>query len=226
MFAAAARWTPDRRRDNMPRVLLDPVDFRRLFLFRHPELDAAHQNRAVGSGPAELSRRGRAQVLGWIQWLEDLPIAAVYSGPQPQCRAPALAIAKPRELEVIVDDRLRDQDMGEWQGLVWEELLQRDSEPVRTFFREFGEARATGGESLGEAVERVLAWWLATAPDALGKSLAVVLPGSVLSGFTAAMLGMRLSRSVSLNLPHGGVGVLDCYDNGVRVQCWNPGALV
>lgn len=206
-------------------VLLDPTDFRRLFLFRHPELAESHQNRAVGAGDAELSRRGRAQVLEWTQWLEDVELAAVYCSPQPQCRLPAVAIAQPRELEPIVEPRLRDQEMGAWQGQVWEELVQTDGDGVRTFFREFGEARATGGESLGEVVERALAWWLETAPGLVGKTAAVVLPGSVLSGFGAALLGLRLSRCVSLNLPHGGLGVLDCYDNGVRVQAWNPGAL-
>lgn len=206
-------------------MLLDPVDFRRLFLFRHPELSEAHQARAIGAGDAELSRRGRAQVLEWNQWLADLPVAAVHCSPQPQCLLPAQAIATPRQLEPVTDDQLRDQQMGEWQGQVWEELLAKDGERVRTFFREFGEARAPGGESLGEAVERVLAWWVALAPSALGKSIAVVLPGSVLSGFCAALLGLRLSRCMSLPLPHGGLAVLDCYDNGVRVQCWNPGAL-
>ena len=64
-----------------------------------------------------------------------------------------------------------------------------------------------------------------TAPHALAQSLVVVLPGSVLTGFAAAMLGMRLSRCVSLNLPHGGLGVLDAFQNGVRIATWNPGAL-
>jgi len=36
---------------------------------------------------------------------------------------------------------------------------------------------------------------------------------------------MRLSRSVSLNLPHGGLGVLDCFGNGARIATWNPTAL-
>jgi hypothetical protein len=36
---------------------------------------------------------------------------------------------------------------------------------------------------------------------------------------------MRLARCVSLNLPHGGLGVLDVYQNGVRVGCWNPAAI-
>ena len=45
------------------------------------------------------------------------------------------------------------------------------------------------------------------------------------AGFTAAMLGMRLSRCLSLALPPAGVGVLDVYANGVRVSAWNAGAL-
>jgi broad specificity phosphatase PhoE len=207
------------------RVLSEPVDFRRLYLFRHPELDLAHQNRAIGAGPAALSRRGRAQVLDWVAMLEDVELAAVHASPQPQCLEPALALAAARQQQPIGDERLRDQEMGSWQGQVWEDLLQQDGERVRAFFRDFGEVAATGGESLGQAVERVLAWWVATAPGAVGKSLAVVMPGSVLSGFGAALLGLRLSRCVSLNLPHGGLGVLDAYDNGVRIQCWNPGAL-
>ena len=35
-------------------VLSEPTDFRRLYLFRHPELDASHQGRAVGAGAAPL----------------------------------------------------------------------------------------------------------------------------------------------------------------------------
>jgi broad specificity phosphatase PhoE len=116
--------------------------------------------------------------------------------------------------------------MGRWQGREWAEIVREDDGMVRTFFAEFGEAKAPGGESLGEATERMLAWWADTAPSVLGKALAVVLPGSLLSGFAAAMLGMRLSRCVSLNLPHGGLGVLDVFGNGVRIACWNPSAVL
>lgn len=96
---------------------------------------------------------------------------------------------------------------------------------VRTFFAEFGDSKAPGGESLGDAVERMLGWWTETMPTVLGKSIAVVLPGSLLTGFAAAMLGMRLPRCVSLQLPHGGVGVLEVFQNGSRIACWNPDAV-
>jgi broad specificity phosphatase PhoE len=223
---AIARWIRTLRYSMITRVLLDPVDFRRLYLFRHPELEASYQGRAVGSGAAPLSRRGRAQVLDWVGWLENVTIDAVYSSPQSQCTESALAICKPRELVPIEDARLRDQEMGEWQGRPWEELLQQDGDAVRSFFTDFGDTKAKGGENLGESVERVLAWWVEVAPGAVGKSYAVVMPGSMIAGFVAALLGLRLSRSLSLNLPHGGLGIVDAYDNGVRLQSWNPGAVV
>lgn len=210
----------------MRRVTAEPNDFCRLWLFRHPELDAAHAERAVGAGPADLSRRGRAQVLRWLELLQPVAIASVFSSPQPQCLGPARALAEARGQDAVADERLRDQAMGRWQGRAWTDVMRDEDGAVRAFFTEFGDAMAPGGESLGQAVERLLSWWTSTMPGVAGKALAVVLPGSVLSGFAAAMLGMRLSRCLSLNLPHGGVGVLDVFQNGVRIAAWNPDAVL
>lgn len=206
-------------------VLAEPTDFCRLWLFRHPELDAAHSERAIGAGPADLSRRGRSQVLRWLEICKPLELAEVHASPQPQCQGPARALAEAHQREVLVDTRLRDQEMGRWQGRTWTEVMREEDGAVRTFFSEFGEAKAPGGESLGDSVERMLGWWTERRPAVLGKQLAVVISGSLLSGFAAAMLGMRLSRCVSLQLPHGGLGVLDVYQNAVRIACWNPGAV-
>ena len=206
-------------------VLPDPTDFCRLWLFRHPELDPEHAQRAVGDGPADLSRRGRAQVLRWLELLKPIAIAEVCSSPQPQCSGPARAIAESQQKEVVVEPRLRDQVMGRWQGRAWSDVMRDEDGAVRTFFSEFGDAKAPGGESLGDAVERMLGWWTERMPSLAGKSLAVVLPGSLLSGFAAAMLGMRLSRCLSLNLAYGGLGILDVFENGVRIAAWNPDGL-
>jgi alpha-ribazole phosphatase len=206
-------------------VLADPTDFCRLWLFRHPELDPEHAQRAIGDGPADLSRRGRAQVLRWLELLKPVAIEAVWSSPQPQCHGPARALAEAQQKEATAEPRLRDQQMGRWQGRAWPDVMRDEDGAVRTFFAEFGEAKAPGGESLGDAVERMLSWWTETMPKVAGKALVAVLPGSLLSGFAAAMLGMRLSRCLSLNVPHGGLGVLDVFQNGVRIATWNPDAL-
>jgi broad specificity phosphatase PhoE len=209
----------------MRRVLREPTDFCRLWLLRHPELDRHHGDLAIGAGAAELSRRGRAQVLRWLEILKPVEVAEVHTGPQPQTAGPARAIAESRQLEAVVDPRLRDQEMGRWQGRAWSEIMRDEDGSVRTFFAEFGEQQAPGGESLGDAVERMLAWWTELMPRGAGKSVVAVVPGSLLSGFAAAMLGMRLSRCLSLNLPYGGVGVLDVFQNGARLGGWNVDAL-
>lgn len=207
------------------RVLPDPTDFCRLWLFRHPELEAEHNQRAIGDGPADLGRRGRAQVLRWLELAKPLDLAEVWSSPQPQCLGPARALAEARQQEAHVEPRLRDQHMGRWQGRAWNDVMRDEDGAVRTFFAEFGDAKAPGGESLGDAVERMLLWWTERMPKVLGKSIVAVLPGSLLSGFAAAMLGMRLTRSVTVSLPMGGIGALDVFQNGSRVATWNPDAL-
>ena len=207
------------------RVLDDPSDFCRLWLLRHPELESAHSELAVGAGPADLSRRGRAQVLRWLEVFQPRELAMVASGPQPQCLDVARGLAEHKQLEVQEDPRLRDQEMGEWQGRSWADIMRDQESAVRSFFGDFGEAAAPGGETLGQAVERMLQWWTEVMPQIAGKEVVVVGPGSLLTGFAAAMLGMRLSRCLSLNLPYAGIGALDAFQNGVRVATWNADAL-
>jgi len=206
-------------------VLPEPTDFCRLWLLRHPELDSAHAECAIGDGPADLSRRGRAQVLHWLELLKPVELAAVFASPQPQCHGPARALAEARQLEALAESRLRDQAMGRWQSRAWRDVMRDEEAAVRTFFSEFGEARPPGGESLGDAVERALGWWADMRPQLRGKAAALVLPGSLIGGLVVAMLGLRLSRGVAFQLPHGGVGALDVFENGARVSCWNLGAL-
>lgn len=202
-------------------MLDDPTDFCRIWLCRHPELEAGASEVAIGAGPADLSRRGRAQILRWLALMKGVNIERVTCGPQPQCHDAARVLAESKQLQVVVDSRLRDQEMGQWQGRSWQEIMRDQDGAVRTFFSEFGDTAAPGGERLGDAVERMLQWWAETMPKVASKTVVVVGSGTILTGFAAAMLGMRLSRCLSLNLPFGGIGILDAFQNGVRIAAWN-----
>lgn len=206
-------------------MLAEVEDFSRLILIRHPELAPGHADVAVGGGEATVSRRGRERALRWVEELRAVEIDAVFCGDVAQCQEPATVLAEANALKVRPDPRLRDQGMGAWQGRKWAEIAQAEPDAVRDFFGQFGDVAAPGGEALGAAVERVLAWWAEIAPRALGQTVAVVMAGNLVSGFAAAMLGMRLSRAVCLPLPHGAMGVLDVFGNGARVATWNAGAL-
>ena len=143
----------------------------------------------------------------------------------PTRRPSAAGLARRKNLEVQIDARLGDQDMGDWQGREWQDLVAQDQNAVKVFFERFADSVPPGGESLGQAIERMLGWWTEAGAAAAGKALAVVSTGSMISGFATALLGMRLSRCLSLSLPHGGIGVLDLFKNGARLSGWNIDAL-
>ncbi|MDA0372536.1 MAG: histidine phosphatase family protein [Planctomycetota bacterium] len=206
-------------------MLPEVADFCRLYLFRHPELAPEDAARAIGSGPARLGRRGQQAVVDWLKLLGRVDVHGVYAPDRPQCEDPAAAVAAAKGLEVVADARLRDQALGDWEGKSWDDVAREDPDRVRDFFQDFGEIQAPGGESLGQAVERFLEWWQEARLGQAGRTLVVVTSGTMLTGFAAAMLGMRLSRAVSLNLPHAGLGVLDIFENGVRIGSWNPGGV-
>ena len=131
--------------DGHLRVLDAKMSFDNNAMFRHPELDAAHSERAIGAGPADLSRRGRAQVLRWLELLKGVEVASIYSSPQPQCHGPARAIGEAHQREAAAEPLLRDQEMGRWQGRTWTDVMRDEDSAVRTFFSEFGDAKAPGG---------------------------------------------------------------------------------
>jgi broad specificity phosphatase PhoE len=164
-------------------------------------------------------------VLAWLDVFGRKKLDSVFAADRAHCSEPAAAVALAKGLEVTTEERLRDQDLGSWQGRRWDDIAKDDPLRARDFFSEFGELTAPGGESLGDAIERMLSWWNSIAPLMAGRSLMVVTAGGMISGFAAAMLGMRLSRAPSLALPLGGIGILDIFQNGARVSAWNATAL-
>ena len=202
-------------------VLKDPTDFCRLILVRHPELAKEFHNRAVGSGDAELSRRGRTAAQRWAEVLDHAQVTVTFAADVQQCREPAQVLCEALDTDLSLDARLNDQNLGAWQGRAWDDIMKETPDKLGDFFSEFGDIAPPDGESLGEAMERMLGWWKELAPQGLGKSYAVVLPGAMLAGFATAMLGMRLSRSMSVALPYAGIGVLDVYANGAKLAAWN-----
>ena len=108
-------------------VLSEPTDFRRLYLFRHPELDASCQGRAIGAGPATLSRRGRAQVLEWAQWIDGVELEAVHCSPQPQCSEAAIAMPAPEEEQRLLERFWQQQRIPPQERPRWLEQRKTDT---------------------------------------------------------------------------------------------------
>ncbi len=203
-------------------MLADPEKCCRVVLFRHPELADADRGRAVGGGDATLSRRAATHAIEVLRALAPLSIDHVFSSPAAHCRRSAEAIAQDRGLVVTTDERLRDQNLGSWQGRPWTALHQDEPELMRDFFADYGLVAPPGGESLSDAVDRTLEWWSASVEAFEDQCIVVVSAAPLLSGFAARLLGVSIRRAPALSLPAAAFGILDVFRDGAFLRSWHP----
>jgi 2,3-bisphosphoglycerate-dependent phosphoglycerate mutase len=107
-----------------------------IFLARHGETDWNAEQRWQGQRDTPLNERGRAQARGLAQRLADIPFAAVYSSDLSRARETADIVSAGRRLPIRVDPRLREIDVGSWEGLTSEEVdgrERRDGESLDAF---------------------------------------------------------------------------------------------
>ncbi len=93
-----------------------------ILLARHGETEWNRQLRFQGHADEPLNETGREQARQLAARLCDEPIAAVYSSDLRRASETAQIVAESLGLAVVVDPRLREIDVGSWQGRLREEL--------------------------------------------------------------------------------------------------------
>lgn len=129
---------------------------RRLVLWRHGRTQWNQLGRAQGHADISLDEIGVAQAARAAQFLAAYEPTFVWSSDLARARETAAELGTVTGQELVLDQRLREVDVGAREGLTFEEF--RDSMP--DLFRRFmaGEPEAVpGAESKAEVAERMLA---------------------------------------------------------------------
>ena len=94
-------------------------------LARHGETDWNREGRFQGHADPPLNDTGRAQAERLAAELDHVELSAVYSSPLGRATETARIVAAARGLEPIALDALREVDVGSWQGLTREEIIDK-----------------------------------------------------------------------------------------------------
>src|SRR4051812_23712520 len=125
-----------------------------LLLIRHAETDAVGKMIAGWQPGWPLNATGRMQAQELAQRLAGRPIPAIYASPLERAVQTALAIASPHHLPLQQVSELGEMRFGEWEGLTFQELDQRQE------WHEFNRARSLhhppGGEKMIEVQTRMV----------------------------------------------------------------------
>ncbi|MBB6351473.1 putative phosphoglycerate mutase [Nonomuraea muscovyensis] len=129
----------------------------RLVLVRHGETVWHAENRYAGLSNIELTPRGHAQARELAVWAASAGLSAVWASTLSRAQITAAASAKAAAVELRVDERLRELDFGQGDGLTSAEMRERFPEARAAFEADPAAHPLPGGEDPYEAAARFTA---------------------------------------------------------------------
>jgi alpha-ribazole phosphatase len=126
-----------------------------IIFIRHAETDMA--GTFCGHSDPELNARGYLQVAELIDRLRVETFGAVYTSDLRRAEMTGRTVAEAFALDRHVRSALREINFGQWEGLTWKEIEQRDRDYAQRWIADYPHLPAPDGESFCDFERRVLA---------------------------------------------------------------------
>ena len=127
-----------------------------IILIRHGETEWNSQQRMQGHSNSDLSSVGQAQIQALGQWMKNVPFDLIYSSYSLRAKQTAEAITQFSGHELQFDQRLREKNLGVFEGLTSEEARERHPEVFRLFKTAGSTYVIDEGESTQQLQDRAL----------------------------------------------------------------------
>lgn len=158
----------------------------RLILVRHGATDWNGERRWQGQADPPLNARGLEQAAALAQVLQGSGMSALYSSDLQRACQTAEALSLASGLPLNLEPRLREVHLGEWQGLLTDEIRTRYAEAFERRSQDPMSIAPPGGETGLQVQQRALA-----AVEEILRRHPEETVGIVSHGFTLAVLRLH-----------------------------------
>ena len=169
---------------------------RRLILLRHGETEYNATRRMQGQLDTNLSERGIAQAHTAAKELRDLGIKKIISSDLTRARDTAGVVGDDLGVAVVVDKRLRETHLGQWQGKTHDEV-DTEHDGARAVWRSDPTWAPPEGESRIDVAQRsraVVDELLDTYDEWGNSAVLLVAHGGTIAALTASLLGLEVAQ--------------------------------
>lgn len=126
-----------------------------LYLIRHGETELNTKGVYYGWTDCELSKNGVMQAEDLADILQEVCFDAVISSSLTRAVVTAVIVSGFTPGEIIKDDRLKELNFGDWEGLHHSEVKERYREAWESWSNDWRNAAPPKGESFSEMYNRV-----------------------------------------------------------------------
>jgi len=181
----------------------------RMILVRHGRTAWHAEGRYAGTADIGLDEVGRKQVELIAGRLEDAGIEQVYSSPLSRCLELAERVAGSHGLEVTVDERLREIDLGRWDGETYTDIIERDGEILKKWTADPTSVTVPGGESLAAVQERAMEWFSQAVAEHPEGTVLASSHGGPIRSILAAVIDLPLSKIFRLQVDLASISIVN-----------------
>lgn len=193
----------------------------RLFLLRHALVEPSARAILYGTLDVALCDATLLEEAALYRWLAArLPHPAAWvATPLLRTRATAAAIfaAGYPEAPLVVEPDLREQFLGDWQGITHEALVDRLLHPPHPFWPHAADERPPGGESFAEVQARVGPVIERLAATHAGGDVVIVAHGGSIRAALAHAIGLTPHQALTFSIRNLGLTRLEKHAGDWRV---------
>ncbi|MFF0445121.1 bifunctional RNase H/acid phosphatase [Streptomyces sp. NPDC004609] len=186
-------------------------------LLRHGETALTPEKRFSGSGGSdpELSPAGERQAEAVAAALAARgTVQEIVSSPLKRCRQTAEAVAGRLNLDIRIEDGLRETDFGAWEGLTFAEVQERYPEDLTAWLTSAKAAPTGGGESFTAVTRRVAAARDRLVARSAGRTVLLVTHVTPIKTLVRLALGAPPESVFRMELSAASVSAVAYYADG------------
>jgi alpha-ribazole phosphatase len=186
----------------------------RIYLIRHGQVAGFDQPRYNGQSDVTLTEFGVEQYHLLKERLADKNISACYTSDLSRCATGAAIICQTLDIEPSVHRELRELDIGEWEGLAWEEIKAQCPDVWQARFDDLVNYRVPQGENLLDVEARVMPIITQIVERHKGEEVLVVAHGGVNRIVLLNAIGAPLAGLFNIEQNYGCLNIIDYYADG------------
>jgi broad specificity phosphatase PhoE len=183
----------------------------RLILIRHGETLWNRENRIQGHADIELSDHGRTQIQKLAHSLKEERINAIYSSPLKRAYETAQAIARLHDMDIKIEQNLRELNHGDFESLTIQELQEKHDLFVKQWIEDPASVVMPNGESLSQVDTRV--WKVIRNIMEISKDALVVSHGMAIMTILCRIQNQPLSQGRNVFVGMASKTVVE-FENG------------
>jgi probable phosphoglycerate mutase len=195
-------------------------DSARMVFIRHGQTEWNVEGRAQGHADSVLTGQGRAQAAAVGKRLKELEFTRLYSSDLGRTKQTAEIIAGFTGHDIIIDPRLREKNMGVFEGLTRPEIEENYSEELARYFKMDPDYVVPNGESDRLFFTRNTACFEELAANHSGETIVVVAHGGVLKNLFYFVIGLPLEAPRRHSILNSSLNTVIRENGNWRLETW------